>query len=205
LELFDDLAKRFPAEKYSLIGYSLGGRIVLKLLEIYPEKIDRILLLAPDGIRISLFYRFLTQTLAGQKLMAWVIKNPSFFLTLAGFLKKTGMISEKRYRFALGNFDTEKKRKKVFLVWMTLRKTVSDLAIVKKVIRKYQIPVNLFFGRFDTIIPPSVGRKFQKGMEKNITLTVLESGHRLLREQTLGEVAQKFLKIKNDPGNTGIV
>ena len=44
----------YPTDTFSVAGYSLGGRICLKLLEIYPERINHTLLLAPDGIKMFL-------------------------------------------------------------------------------------------------------------------------------------------------------
>ena len=43
--------KQNNIEKFSLMGYSLGGRLVLKLLEMIPERINSLLLLAPDGVK----------------------------------------------------------------------------------------------------------------------------------------------------------
>lgn len=200
--LFDEIASLFPAEKYTLIGYSLGGRIVLKLLEIYPEKLEKIILLAPDGIRINIVYRLLTQTSLGRILLKRVIDNPSIFFVLAGIFRKSGLVGEKRYHFTLENFDSKTKRRKVYLVWMTLRKIISKKSGVKNIIRKHNIPMHLFFGKHDRIIPPSIGIKFQKGMEEYISLTVLESGHHLLKENVVTEIASNLKKTKNDSGNS---
>ena len=197
--LFDEISTLFPSKKYSLIGYSLGGRVVLKLLEICPEKIEKIILLAPDGIRISIMFRFLTQTLMGNKLLKRVVDNPSIFFALAGLLRKSGLLGEKKYQFTLGNYNSKTKRQKVYMVWMTLRKIISKLSIVKNIIIKYNIPMVLFFGKYDLIIPPSVGKKFQKGMEKYISINILESGHHLLKENTVKEIDAILNKIKNDP------
>ena len=196
--LFDEIADLFRAEKYSLMGYSLGGRIVLKLIEIYPEKIENIFLLAPDGIRISFMYRFLTQTFQGNKLLKRVVDNPSIFFALAWFLRKTGLLGEKKYQFTLGNYDSKTKRQKVYLVWMILRKIISKKSEIKIKIRKYNLPVSLFFGEYDLIIPPSIGKKFHKGMEKYMTLHILKSGHKLLKEDTVKEIYSRLMVIKND-------
>ena len=196
--LFDEIADLFPAEKYSLMGYSLGGRIVLKLIEIYPEKIEKIILLAPDGIRISIMYRFLTQTFPGNRLLKRVVDNPSIFFSLAGFLRKTGLLGEKKYQFTLGNYDSKTKRQKVYQVWMVLRKIISKKSEVKNAIRKNNLPVALFFGEYDLIIPPSIGKKFQKGMGKYMSLHILKSGHKLLKEDIVKEIYSRLMTIKND-------
>jgi len=189
-KLFDSISALFPAEKYTLMGYSLGGRIVLKLLEIYPEKIEKIILIAPDGIRISPLYRYLTQFTAGQTLFKRVADNPTYFFVLARLIKSFRIVGEKKYAFAINNFDTKQKREKIFLVWMIFRRIISEGSKIKDVIKKYNIPVHLFFGKHDKIIPPSIGIRFQKGMEKYVTLNTLDSGHRLLKENTLKEIAE---------------
>ncbi len=203
--LFNEMSANFPAVKYSLLAYSLGGRIALKILEIYPEKMDDIILIAPDGIQISIFYKFLTQTLIGEKLLKYVVKNPSLFFLLAGWIKKIGLVTEKKYLFAKGNFDSNSKRQKVYLVWMTLRKIVSRKADLEKIIRSFNINVLLFFGKYDTIIPASIGLKFQKGMEKYVSVDILETGHKMMTEKTFLEIAKKLKAKKNDAESNGIV
>ncbi len=199
-DLYKNLSGIFSAEKYTLIGYSLGGRIVLKLLEIIPEKIERIILLAPDGIKISPFYKFLTQTQIGKNVLADVVRDPSTFHFVAKILRNVRLVSEKKYQFAVGNFDTDQKRKKVFLVWMTFRKVFSDAQNLKKIIARFKIPVHLFFGRYDKIIPPAIGLKYRKGFEKLITLDIIDAGHKLLREKNLHEIGRRIRQIKNDAG-----
>jgi pimeloyl-ACP methyl ester carboxylesterase len=188
--LFNELTSLFEAKKYTLMGYSLGGRIVLKLFEIYPEKIEKIILLAPDGIKISLFYRFLTQTSIGRKLLKRAVESASVFLRIARILKTTGMVSEKKYEFFLGNFDSKSKREKVYLVWMTLRKIISKKSSIKSLVKKYNIQFYLFFGKHDRIIQPSIGINFKKGMEDNVSMNIIDSGHRLLKEKTLFTICQ---------------
>ncbi len=189
-DLFNRISALYPSEKYTLMGYSLGGRIVLKLLEIYPGRVGKIILLAPDGIKISPVYRLLTQYEPGQRLLKRVAENPSTFFTLARFLRKSGLVSEKKYAFGINNFDTKNKRDKVYRVWMIFRKIISDKTSIKDIIKKHKIPVHLIFGKHDRIIPSSIGINFQKGMSDQITFHNLDSGHRLLKEKNLLEIAR---------------
>src|SRR5205085_1216696 len=128
--------------------------------------------------------------------------SPDIFFKMAAILKKWGLVEEKKYQFAMGNFDSAQKRRKVFRVWMVLRKIRSKMSVIKEVLREHNIPMHLFFGRHDLIIPPSIGIRFQRGSEKSISLTILETGHRLLKESTLREVAANLDSIKNDVGKT---
>ena len=188
--LFTDLYNVKPTEKYTLIGFSLGGRIVLKLLELFPEKIEEIILLAPDGFYTSPFYLFLTRTKAGRLVLKQTIKNPGTFNNIAGILRKTGIISEKRYQFARNNFDNSDRREKVYQVWLTLRNVLSKKGTIKELLVKYDIKMHLFFGKYDKIIPPSIGLNFSKGSEKHVFFNELEEGHRLMRK----DIFEKVLK-----------
>lgn len=189
-ELFNEIKSLRPSEKYTLLGYSLGGRIVLKLLEVFPEEIEAVILLAPDGIRISPYYRMLTQTSIGRRLLKRVVDKPKVLLFGARLLKKSGILSRHNYKFGLSNFDSRAKREMVYKVWMTLRMFIPDKKVVKDLLKKHHIHLHLFFGKYDRIIPTSIGRKFSKGSEEFITLNVLETGHHLLKEKNLQEVAR---------------
>jgi pimeloyl-ACP methyl ester carboxylesterase len=186
--LFAEVFKIRAADKFTLLGYSLGGRIALKMLELFPERIEKIILLAPDGIKINPFYSFLTRTWIGKKLLRNTVANPVFFTRLAGFLKTTRIISEKRYNFAYSNFENRSKREKVYQVWMTLKNVVSKQGDIRRKLVRYNIRMYLFFGKYDKIIPPSIGEKFRKGVERQVKLHILEEGHRLIRQDVLEKV-----------------
>ena len=197
-KMFIEIADRFPAQSYTLLGFSLGGRIVLKIVELLPEKIERVILLAPDGIHISSLYRLLTNSRLGKWVFKQSITNPSIFFKVAIFLRKTRLVSEKKYQFAWQNFDTQEKRRKVFLIWMVFRKIISRKSEIKTIIRKYKIPFDLFFGKYDKIIPPSIGKSLQKGITEFVTLNVHEAGHKLLKEKVLKDISLKISPKKND-------
>ena len=54
------------SEKASLLGYSLGGRIAMSLLETMPERIEQVFLAAPDGLKPRPWYRGLAATSFGR-------------------------------------------------------------------------------------------------------------------------------------------
>jgi len=62
--------------KVSLLCFSIGGRIGLTLAGLMPEQIDRLVLLAPDGLTSNAFYSFVTRNPAGKRLFAHFLPLP---------------------------------------------------------------------------------------------------------------------------------
>ena len=50
---------------FGLMGYSMGGRVVLTLFETVPEKINYIVLIAPEGLKANPWYMCPTQPSQG--------------------------------------------------------------------------------------------------------------------------------------------
>lgn len=180
-QVFNSFLNKFGASRCSLLGFSLGGRICLKLIELFPERIDRVILLAPDGLAISPWYKFVTRNYAGRRLFARSVKDPSRFLTIAMLARKLRLVGEKQYKFALAHFNSKEKRLKVYNVWMIFRHILPDLKTVKSNILNQGIYVDVFFGQRDAIIRSSLGKSFQKEIENNCTIHVLDAGHNLIK------------------------
>ena len=64
---------------FSMLAYSMGGRSAMQLLQDVPEKIERSVLVAPDGLHVNFWYWLATQTYAGSKLFNVTMSNPKWF------------------------------------------------------------------------------------------------------------------------------
>lgn len=189
-----DFMAKFPAEKYDLMGFSLGGRIAMKITELMPEKINRLILLAPDGLTISPFYRLSTLNYAGRYLFKKSIEKADSLLRLAELLKKYRLIDEKKYQLAMYHIESKEHRQRVYNVWNVFRKIRPNLPQLRRKILLENIRVDLFFGKFDKIILPEWGRNLQKGLEKNVRITILEAGHQLVRYGNLDEIGRIIIR-----------
>src|SRR5215471_12510358 len=52
----------FNDKKISLLAYSMGGRAAMNLVQIIPDKISHVGLVAPDGLHRNIWYWITTQT-----------------------------------------------------------------------------------------------------------------------------------------------
>ena len=167
---------------FSLLGYSLGGRMALRLYQSQPGLFDRLVLLAPDGLKVNGWYRLATRTWAGNRFFAFTMRHPGWFFTLLRGLNKLKLVNNSIYKFvhhAIGNVQA---RQELYQRWTALRKIKPDLSIIKKEIQARAMPVRLVYGKYDRIILPVRGEKFRKGIEPYCHLIILSAGHQLLRE-----------------------
>src|SRR5688572_6747511 len=86
-------------EKLILLGFSLGGRIALSFYQAQPENIEKIILLAPDGLIVNFWYWLATQTRAGNKLFSFSMKYPGWFFTFLKALNKLGLVNASVFKF----------------------------------------------------------------------------------------------------------
>ncbi|MBK9732404.1 MAG: hypothetical protein IPO83_14205 [Chitinophagaceae bacterium] len=94
-----EILKREGKERFSLLGYSLGGKIVLATIPHFPSLIDSVLLAAPDGVVVNAWYNVAVYPEWGRKLFKRFVVKPSFIFRVARMLRFTGVLSESFLNF----------------------------------------------------------------------------------------------------------
>lgn len=179
-----------PSSKFSLLAFSLGGRVALHLLQIIPSKIERIVLLAPDGLNLNFWYWLGTQTLLGNKLFAYTMKKPNWFFGLMNVAGKTRLINKSIIKFAHYYLDDAEAREFLYKRWTTMRKFKPKYSLIKNAIDKYAIPIRVLLGKYDRIIFSKQSNFLRNN--KNIKVTELSTGHQLLKEKFADDIALLF-------------
>jgi pimeloyl-ACP methyl ester carboxylesterase len=180
------------APKAGLIGYSLGGRIALSLLEELPERIHQVFLAAPDGLKTRPWYRGLAASRAGRWAYKRFIRHPQRIHFAMDALRALRLMNERMHRFLKGQTDSRAKRQLVHDVWLSYRLIEPDLAHVASLARQHGFPIHLFFGAHDRVIPPRLGLNLQRHAPERITAQELPFGHVLLTRE-LGQAMRPLL------------
>ncbi len=177
-----------------LLGFSLGGRIALSLYQSAPELVKKLVLLAPDGLKVNFWYWLATQTWFGSRLFSFTMKYPGWFFILLKLLNKMGLVNSSVFKFVNFYIGKPAAREILYQRWTGLRKLRPDLARIKKFIRQYQTEIRLVYGKFDRIILPVRGEKFQKGIEEYCKIAIIDSGHQVVHEKH----AEAIIKALNE-------
>lgn len=174
--------------EYSLIGFSLGGRVALSLYQVSPEKIDKIVLLAPDGLKLNFWYWLATRTSMGNRFFAFTMKHPGWFFGFLKFLDKLKLVNPSIFKFVNQYIGDEEVREALYTRWTGLRKLRPGLKKIKLLVKQNSTLVRLVYGKHDRIIVSSVGQKFRKGIEEYCNVRVIEAGHQVLHERRADEI-----------------
>lgn len=181
----------------TLAGFSMGGRIALSLYEIFPQHVEKIILMAPDGLKINFWYWLSTQTLLGNKFFAFTMKYPGWFFAFLKVLNLFRLVNASIFKFVNFYIGDGEKRNLLYQRWTCHGKIKPDLKNIKKEIKKNNTMVSLIYGQYDRIMLPGPAKKFRKGIESFVSITMIKSGHQVLHEKHAEELLP-FLTRKND-------
>ena len=185
---------KFPSsERLTLLGFSLGGRIALSLYQAQPQNIEKVILLAPDGLKVNFWYWLSTQTIMGNKLFAFSMKNPGWFFRFLKAANRLKLVNASILKFVNYYIGNKEARQQLYQRWMCLRNLKPDHKRIKRYIRQYKTKTRLIYGKYDRIILPVRGEKFKNGIEDYCTLIVIDSGHQVVHENHIQQILPVLL------------
>lgn len=163
-------------ERFSLLAFSLGGKVALSLANKFPERIDHVVLLAPDGIKTSFWYSLATYPILFRRLLKRIILKPGLFNFIVSAFRFLGIVDRGILRFAQTQMNTEAKRWRLYKTWVCY-KTISEetSSLIHQMI-KHEVPIELYLGRYDKIITEKNLHSFIEKIP-NLKLITLNAGH----------------------------
>jgi pimeloyl-ACP methyl ester carboxylesterase len=181
---------------FSLLGYSIGARFVLTSVDVFPEKIKEIFLVAPDGIKMNFWYSLASYPWITRKLFKSMILHPGRFQLLSSAARQLKLAHPKVLRFAELQMKSSEKRKKVYQTWVVFRRLKYRLEKIAEKMNEHSITVIFILGSFDHLVEKSPIQNFVKILEHARVLRV-ETGHNRLLELLPAEML-RYLREQSD-------
>jgi pimeloyl-ACP methyl ester carboxylesterase len=179
----------FGAEKFALIGHSLGGRVALNIAGVQPSWVDQLILLAPDGLEKNFWYHFATRNILGKALFKNILRRPGHWLKKLSFLESLKIVPTAQYKLASATLLHKETNERIAYVWPTMSLLVPLLKIIRWNIKKHKITTHIFMGRHDPIFHYRQGEKFTRSL-KYSQFHLLNTGHNLLLPEFLPQIAE---------------
>ncbi len=175
--------------KWSLLGYSLGGRIALSLLNEQASAINQMVLIAPDGISIQFWQYVATQFNWGRALFRYTMNHPTWFFGLLFLVGKLGIFDNRLIKFAKFHIHTDEKRQYLLRRWLKLRSCTIGVRKAQQLINEHLIITKLVLGKYDRVITVKAGERFAEN-QPQIKAYQLPTGHLLLIEPFAQQIAK---------------
>lgn len=191
MALIQGIRADFGVDRCTLAGFSLGGRVCLCIAELQPDWIERMVLIAPDGMEKNFWYYAATSNILGKRIFSKIMQNPAPWLRRVELLHKYRFIDTSRLRFVQKSLSDPSVRQQLAYVWPITRHLTPQINLVKWNINRHKIDTFVVMGRHDRIFPPVQGERFVKNL-KTGRLQLLEAGHQLLQEALLPQLAGFF-------------
>ncbi|WP_128545388.1 alpha/beta hydrolase [Larkinella soli] len=173
---------QYRIERFAVIGFSMGGRFALATAQLFPKQTAELILLAPDGITVSPWYRLATGSTFGRMLFRFFLRHLPTFHVAGEFLQNLRLVDKSVLRFAESTLASPIQRERVYRSWIGFRKLFFKPERLGKTLTLHPIRVRFFLGYYDRVLPadyilPLTHRLYA------YELTVLKTGHNRLIEK----------------------
>jgi pimeloyl-ACP methyl ester carboxylesterase len=182
-EFFRDYFEANAISSFTLIGFSIGAKFALNLVHNFPDKIERLILIAPDGLKINFWYNMATNTMISRRVFRYFMEHPGLFLKFADILTTTRLIHPAVSRFAKSQMEDDRNRKLIYNSWVNFRTLNLDISGLGKTIEQHRIPVEIFLGEKDRLIDAGAIRPLVREIPQAL-VHMLPAGHSRLIEDT---------------------
>lgn len=179
-------------DRFSLMGFSLGGRFALATVEAFADRLDELILIAPDGITRSFWYRLATTSGTGRSLFRFVLRRLPLLHSIGHGLVRLELLNRTAMRFAEISLATPEQRDLVYQTWTQFRLIRPDLIKVSSQLNQRPVWVQFMTGAFDRIVPGWYMLPLTDRLRR-YELTVLKTGHNHLIELAGDYLAQRPL------------
>ncbi|WP_420582996.1 alpha/beta fold hydrolase [Reichenbachiella sp.] len=191
--IFDGFLHHLKIDRFSILGYSLGGRYTTSTLKSFEECIDHCILIAPDGIVKRSSYEFATFPLGSEQIFGFFMRNPKPFFTFLTLLEKTKLFNQWTIDFSRAQLQDKDQRMRVYHSWITLRKFRIRLAELIDKINSGTFQTTVIFGQYDKIIQPKRHFYFLNQIPK-AKVIILDTGHTKLLNESFVKVSDVLKK-----------
>ncbi|KXX68106.1 alpha/beta hydrolase [Flammeovirga sp. SJP92] len=181
-EIIDAILERFQKDRFSILGYSMGGKITMYCIQkYYSSSIDQLILCASDGLKTHILYDVSKLPRLYLELTMLLLRFPKAMFKLVGWIHRRGYLSKFLYDFFMNHFATQEQRRRFFGVATSSRYMSPDLKQLASQINQYKVPVDMYFGKRDEVILMEGAIRFSELLD-NVRFYELEKGHLLIDE-----------------------
>lgn len=180
-------------DTFSVIAFSIGGRFGLATLEAFSNRIDQLILIAPDGVTEHPIYYLATRFKFFRNIFKVFNLQQRYFYLLAATLVKLRVVHPNVIKMVAKMLKSPEERTRLYRAWVGYRKLTFKVTHLFDLInQRPDLMVLVFMGKYDKLLPLKSVRPLTDKLG-NQRLIVLPTGHGQLVNKVI-----KFLKNNNN-------
>ena len=150
--IFNEFLSREGLNHFNLIAYSLGAKLGLITAEYFSEKINRVIFLAPDGVKPDYAQILFLRNSPGRWLLNWFHHHPNALNNSLHLVKRAGIINKRAHQYFLQQTESRESRNFVLQIWYAYRKLRPNIKRSMNACAESETRFYLMYGNRDSLI-----------------------------------------------------
>lgn len=175
-ELLEQFLTENNIGSFSLLAFSMGAKFALTAVESFPGRVEKVWLIAPDGLQRQFWYSLATYPPWMRGVLGRAVLRPQRLLRFLDALGQRRVVDTNLVRFAQWQLDSREKRLRVYRSWVGFRLLVFKLKDLAHTLNTHRVAVTFFLGKYDRVIPHAGLQRFINSLHQAQTV-LLETGH----------------------------
>lgn len=155
VELTGALIQKCKLENFSILAYSIGAKCAYPIIENFGGKIERVWLLAPDGVAENFWYQFATANQFTRYIFRSLASKPNIVGGFAKVMLKLKIVNDEKAKLVQRSNASPMRSMQVYNTWVYFRKLKPKLGEFDNVLKINNIQASIFLGDRDEVIPKS--------------------------------------------------
>lgn len=181
LQIIQQIMDREGKDRLCLMGYSFGARLAQAMLPELLPKLDKLYLLAPDGIQTKGMPMAVRTPIWVRQFLFRILKKPQWFLNLLQLGRRLKLVPPLIIHFLSFNLTRPERFQRTFGCWFAMESFYLRRRRIKAIWRESKLPVDIYFGTKDEMIHYKTVKKMVEGVP-NVRIYLMDAGHRLIGE-----------------------
>lgn len=190
-DCFSAFFRAYHIERFSVAGFSMGGKFALLLSVLFASYTDKLILLAPDGLKTTFYYNTRFYPAFFKKWLRFTVNRPNQFFIVFKILNKLKLLDKSMIKFVDSQFQTKTQRLKIYYSWVLLKHVHINRKRLISLIKENNISVILVLGKYDKVVKYHDVKGFVNKLNGFLSLYYLEAGHNNLIDAYVRNLSNK--------------
>jgi surfactin synthase thioesterase subunit len=170
------LVERDRPSSIALLGFSIGCRLCLTILESKELEVNICMLVAPEPFRPNRFYQFCTTSALGKSLFYMFLRQPKTLKPIFMVAKAARLLPERKLRLVETHVADEDRARKIYNTWNANSRFLPNFESLKRRRASVLSSIHIIVGNTDPILNAR-DLKFIASHYPDIHIKTFAAGH----------------------------